>query len=55
MNDIHINSDIFLTDEKIENKNDNKIINNSKENHPHEMYIIKLSSVNSTLTASNKK
>ena len=55
LNDIHINSDIFLTDEKIENKNDNKIINNSKENHPHEMYIIKLSSVNSTLTASNKK
>ena len=55
LNDIHINSDIFLTDEKLENKNDNKIINNNIENHPHEMYIIKLSSVNSTLTASNKK
>ena len=55
LNDIHINSDLFLTDEKLENKNDNKIINNNIENHPHEMYIIKLSSVNSTLTASNKK
>ena len=55
LNDIHINSDIFLTDEKLENKNDNKIINNNIENNPHEMYIIKLSSVNSTLTASNKK
>ena len=58
LNDIHINSDIFLTDEEIENKNEkneNKIKSNNHEKQPHEKTIIKLSSINTTLTTSNKK
>lgn len=56
IDNIHIKSDFFLSDEEVENKNENKIINNQPENQSHEKTTIKLSCMDSTnITSSNKK